>query len=54
MIYELIWSPSEKKAFMSTKRMLSLTNKNLKKKQKQNYYQMEMQKKLTIGIEKSD
>lgn len=32
MIYELIWSPSEKKAFMSTKRMLSLTNKNLKKK----------------------
>lgn len=34
MIYELIWSPSEKNAFMSTKRMLSLTNKNLKKKAK--------------------
>lgn len=34
MIYELIWSPSEKKAFMSTKRMLSLTKKNLKKKTK--------------------
>lgn len=34
MIYELIWSPSEKKAFMSTKRMLSSQIRIKKKKTK--------------------
>ena len=33
MIYELIWSPSEKKAFMSTKRMFPSQIRIKKKKE---------------------